>query len=39
VIGLGLFNVRVNEFLAKVKDHRSYDFVFVVVMGASCCSA
>jgi hypothetical protein len=33
VIGLGLFNVRVDEFLAKVKDHRRYDFGFVMVMG------
>jgi len=35
VIGLGLFNVRVDEFLARVKDHRRYDFVFVMVMGVT----
>jgi hypothetical protein len=33
VIGLGLFNVRVDNFLERVKDHRRYDFVFVLVMG------
>lgn len=32
VIGLGLFNVRVDNFLESVKDHRRYDFVFVLVM-------
>jgi hypothetical protein len=33
VIGLGLFNVRLDQFLASVKNHRHYDFVFVLVMG------
>jgi hypothetical protein len=35
VIGLGLFNVRVDAFLARVKDHRRYDFIFVLVMGVT----
>ena len=29
VIGLGLFNVRVHQFLARVQDHRRYDFLLV----------
>ncbi len=35
VVGLGLFNVRVDQFLARVKDHRRYDFIFVLVMGVT----
>ena len=35
VIGLGLFNVRVDQFLARLKDHRRYDFIFVLVMGVT----
>jgi hypothetical protein len=35
VIGLGLFNVRVHQFLARVQDHRRYDFLFAVVMGVT----
>jgi hypothetical protein len=33
VIGLGLFNARLDQFLTKVKNHRHYDFIFVLVMG------
>jgi hypothetical protein len=33
VIGLGLFNVRVDNFLENVKNYGRYDFVFVLVMG------
>jgi hypothetical protein len=33
VIGLGLFNAKLDEFLDARKDHRRYDFIFVMVMG------
>jgi hypothetical protein len=33
VIGLGLFNARLDAFLDARKDHRRYDFIFVLVMG------
>jgi len=33
VIGLGLFNVKLDQFLGSVKAHRKYDFIFVFVMG------
>src|ERR1700733_11786833 len=35
VIGLGLFNVRLDQFLAALKNHRPHDFVFVLVMGVA----
>jgi hypothetical protein len=35
VIGLGLFNVQVDNFLERVKSHRRYDFVFVLVMAVT----
>jgi hypothetical protein len=39
VVGLGLFNVRMDRFLDKVKDHRHYDYVFVLVMGVTAVAA
>jgi hypothetical protein len=35
VIGLGLFNVRVDRFVTSIKDHRRYDFLFVLVMAVT----
>lgn len=32
VVGLGLFNVRLDKILSRFKDHRRYDFIFVLVM-------
>jgi hypothetical protein len=39
VIGLGLFNVRMDQFLGRLKHHRHYDFVFVFVMGLTAVGA
>jgi hypothetical protein len=35
VICLGLFNTRLDRVLAIVRDHRRYDFIFVLVMGVT----